>query len=123
MNIPEGYTIDLVEDFRNVGGDLYHRYVSEPIDKGNYVLCKHLSVWFKDDEVTVNRQCTNTFKEQKFLCVNGSLEGQNHTIRHAETLGYAQYNRGSNWNKTANNPKCVLVYFNNLINENTTSNT
>lgn len=114
MKIPDGYVLDVVEDDRNIGGELFHRYVSEPIDKGDYLAYKQLYVFFENDGINVNRKYTKVLKAQKFLCVNGPLEGQKHTLSYAEERGYSAYNKGGYLTKNQNSPKCVLVFFSTL---------
>ena len=76
-----------------------------------------VKVYFEKDGTTIEHKHTKTFKEQKYLCINGPLEGQKHTIDSAAERGYAQYNRGSDYKELSKNPKCVLIYFNNKSNQ------
>lgn len=64
-------------------------------------------------------ECKRTFREQKFLCVNGKWAGQRRTYGDATANGYVQYNRADKVRVTkGGGPKSVLISFDSIAFEN-----
>jgi hypothetical protein len=98
--------MELISDETDKHGQRFRRWLVSRKETEDVVTERHKYV--NDYPNGEHYEGYKTFKQQKFLCVNGSEEGTKMTWEKASKLGYLQYNLGE---RKAGFPRCVLIQF------------